>query len=174
MPEPTRPWRMYRWFDDNDLLIYLGISVNTDQRERDHLKSWWRSLATRVVVDPLPIAETQSQALMVERQAIRTEMPLCNLTENPGARARQERHLLARGLCLEDFAPWAPKTLMARREAERLETPTLRMVRFFRSRPDARWYDYNGDELMMNLRPTKAYLDQLEAKEMARHGQAKL
>ena len=74
---------LYRHFDADGFLLYVGISSTPDARLQQHRSSPWFSEIRRVVIEMLPDRETAERA---EREAIRTEWPLYN---KPGAGARQ-------------------------------------------------------------------------------------
>lgn len=72
---------LYRFFDIDDRLLYVGISINAAVRASQHReeKSWWPDV-DRMVVDHLDI--DRSEALKVEKQVIIAEKPLHNVTHN--------------------------------------------------------------------------------------------
>jgi len=71
---------LYRYFDAEGRLLYVGISFSAIARAAQHREStgWWCDVA-RMHVEHLP---TRSDALDAERQAIRTEQPLHNVVHN--------------------------------------------------------------------------------------------
>lgn len=68
---------LYRFFDDRDRLLYVGISSNPGRRFSQHglAKPWWDQVA-RSTMEHFP---TRSLAEMAERQAIWDENPLYNI-----------------------------------------------------------------------------------------------
>lgn len=74
--DPRRLTAVYRLFDAEHRLLYVGSSVHPQQRWEQHAsnKVWW-SAVTRATVDWLP---NRKAALSAERTAIRTEAPLHN------------------------------------------------------------------------------------------------
>jgi hypothetical protein len=75
-PERTA---LYRFFDADDELLYVGISRDPAERWKQHRdKPWWRDVAMRVVEwhDDRPSAER------AERKAIQTEGPRYNVQHN--------------------------------------------------------------------------------------------
>ncbi len=67
---------LYRFFDSNGVLLYVGISGRTLARWQEHKTSqpWWPRVA-HVTVDHLP---DRPSAIQAESDAIRTEMPTYN------------------------------------------------------------------------------------------------
>jgi predicted GIY-YIG superfamily endonuclease len=77
---------LYRLYDANDVLLYVGVTRNPEQRFSGHggKSPWWRQVARRVVSDPMPHDEATRQ----EREAIETESPKYN---RDGVRGRAYR-----------------------------------------------------------------------------------
>lgn len=73
---------LYRFFDKDDRLLYVGITLNPGARWKQHSKDkpWWHEVA-RVTVEHFPDRETVLEA---ERAAIITERPLHNVVHNRG------------------------------------------------------------------------------------------
>ena len=71
---------LYRFFDEHDALLYIGLTVNLPTRLRDHQrgKAWWRAVA-RMTVQRYPTREAVVEA---ERLAIIAEKPLHNVQHN--------------------------------------------------------------------------------------------
>ena len=59
---------VYRLYDADDVLIYVGVTRNTTQRWAQHaqLKSWWRQGVRREVT----WLDSRSDALLAERRAV--------------------------------------------------------------------------------------------------------
>lgn len=70
-------WVVYRAYDADDRLIYVGATGNIERRLSNHRStSWWSSLARRVEVERHP---AMPDALRAETEAIRTERPAFNM-----------------------------------------------------------------------------------------------
>ena len=67
----TRPTALYRFFDENDRLLYVGITTNDDARFQQHKSTatWWPNKRW-VTVEWFPDRATAEDA---ERLAIRNE-----------------------------------------------------------------------------------------------------
>lgn len=78
----TRPNVLYRFWNAKDQLLYVGITVNPGSRWQTHErdKAWWADVA-RVTVEHFPDRTSVEAA---EREAIRTERPLHNITHSLG------------------------------------------------------------------------------------------
>lgn len=77
-----RPHDLYRFYDANDVLLYVGISLNAAQRASQHKqeKAWWGDV-DRMVVDHLGVI-TRAEAERTERDVIAAERPIHNITHN--------------------------------------------------------------------------------------------
>lgn len=78
----AEPTALYRFFDEQDRLLYVGITCNPEERWRRHAsdKTWWSTVA-RKTLDWHPDRET---ALLAECLAITTERPRWNVAKpNP-------------------------------------------------------------------------------------------
>jgi hypothetical protein len=72
--------QLYRHFDKDDLLLYVGISLSTIQRLSQHKRtSHWFDKVTRVSVEKYA---TREEALFREKETIRLEKPLYNIVHN--------------------------------------------------------------------------------------------
>jgi predicted GIY-YIG superfamily endonuclease len=71
---------LYRFFDDQGALLYIGLTVNLPTRLRDHHhgKAWWQSVA-RMTVQRYP---TRAEVVEAERLAIIAERPIHNVQHN--------------------------------------------------------------------------------------------
>jgi predicted GIY-YIG superfamily endonuclease len=68
---------LYRHFDENGLLLYVGMSANPVRRTRDHAGyEKWFSEIREIKMQPF---ESRSDALENERQAILIEKPKFNV-----------------------------------------------------------------------------------------------
>ena len=74
-----RRYALYRHFDKDGALLYVGISRSAAARLAQHSKSPWDHLIARVDVESL---DTRQAALKAERKAITTEKPIYNVTHN--------------------------------------------------------------------------------------------
>lgn len=70
------PTQLYRHFDANGRLLYVGISASATNRLGQHKrKAAWFGLIANITVETFP---TRRDALVAEAIAIRDEKPLCN------------------------------------------------------------------------------------------------
>ncbi len=77
----TQKTHLYRHFDAQGRLLYVGISLSAVKRLSQHGKeSRWANQIANVTIETLPSRE---DALEAERQAIIAERPLYNKTYNP-------------------------------------------------------------------------------------------
>lgn len=92
---------LYRYFDADGTLIYLGISSNAMARLRSHKKDDWANRIATVKLERFP---DRSAALAAESMAIKAERPMFNkmhLIKCCGrARMKPEERCTARGLSL--------------------------------------------------------------------------
>lgn len=75
--DESRPHFVYRCYDADGVLLYVGCSVNPTARVEQHrATAWWgdRIASVRNLVFP-----TRRDALARERDAIYTERPRCNV-----------------------------------------------------------------------------------------------
>lgn len=76
-PPSPGPTKLYRHFDAEGRLLYVGISLGVLHRLAQHMNgSHWAEGIARVEVESFP---TRGAALAAERTAIRTEQPLHNV-----------------------------------------------------------------------------------------------
>lgn len=96
MPPPVKKCALYRHFDKDDRLLYVGISVNPGTRRGDHARhSAFIEFAARETVEWL---DDTDAALAAERSAIATEKPLFNkVSAAPDRDRRLVEYLLERG-----------------------------------------------------------------------------
>jgi predicted GIY-YIG superfamily endonuclease len=78
----ARPHALYRFFDVEDRLLYIGITAGLPQRLMRHAdgKPWWLQVA-KITVEVMP---GRAEVLAAERAAIRAERPLYNIRHNNG------------------------------------------------------------------------------------------
>ncbi|MEU5976352.1 winged helix-turn-helix domain-containing protein [Streptomyces sp. NPDC047315] len=83
MPEPPERTALYRYFDAEGVLLYIGISNDPDNRARAHRyeprPDGWPERAVRREDE---WHRTRAAALAAEAEAIRAERPLYNGTHN--------------------------------------------------------------------------------------------
>jgi hypothetical protein len=72
---------LYRHYNGEGVLLYIGISLDTIVRLRnhEHYSSWFSNIA-RITIERFP---TRSEAEKAEQTAILTEKPLFNRMHNP-------------------------------------------------------------------------------------------
>jgi predicted GIY-YIG superfamily endonuclease len=69
---------LYRHFDKDDRLLYVGISLSTAHRLAEHrCVSGWSSKVVKITIERFP---TRKAALEAERNAIQAEAPIHNVT----------------------------------------------------------------------------------------------
>jgi predicted GIY-YIG superfamily endonuclease len=68
---------LYRHYDEDDNLLYIGISVNTTARLVGHkdTSDWFKDIS-KITIEHF---ETRYEAEQAERKAIREENPICNV-----------------------------------------------------------------------------------------------
>jgi len=84
-PDPSRPTWVYRYFDADGGLLYIGVAFDVLKRAEGHRRhaEWW-PLAATYTEELFP---TRTAALAAEAEAIRTEHPLFNVVHNRRAAA---------------------------------------------------------------------------------------
>lgn len=90
----ARTTALYRWWDEADVLLYIGIAEHIGTRTKGHAKgSSWMEFAVRSAVERVP---SRSGALEAEEAAIKAEHPIFNEQHNntPEARRRQIEYLI--------------------------------------------------------------------------------
>lgn len=77
---PRRPHVLYRFFDRADTLLYVGITMDLPKRMGDHRKGkpWW-SAVDHITVEHF---DGREAVLAAETEAIKTEAPLYNVSQN--------------------------------------------------------------------------------------------
>ena len=89
------PYRLYRYFDALDILLYVGISGNLAQRDGSHIsRSKWMQFTARSTVEEHKTLEDVKAA---ERGGIVAEHPIFNRSHNstPEAKERLRAYLEA-------------------------------------------------------------------------------
>lgn len=92
-----RETALYRWWDEDDALLYVGISDHLGSRTHGHaMGSSWMEFAVRSAVERYP---SRRAALDAEEAAIKAEQPLFNDVHNRGPEAQQRLvgYLVKRG-----------------------------------------------------------------------------
>lgn len=92
----ARETALYHWWDDADVLLYIGIADRIGNRTKDHAKgSSWMEFAARSTVERFP---SRSIALTAEETAIKAEHPIFNKQHNdtPEAHRRLVEYLIQR------------------------------------------------------------------------------
>lgn len=76
-PRSEQPSQMYRLFDAEDRVIYIGSTGNAEQRIATHRNTmWWGPTIHRVQIETFPNREA---AMLAEREAVQTEFPRWNI-----------------------------------------------------------------------------------------------
>jgi excinuclease UvrABC nuclease subunit len=89
---------LYRHFDKDNRLLYVGVSLSVTQRLAQHRShAHWFSQITRVEVEQFL---TRQEAIVAERAAIKNERPLFNIQFSEQrsiarAEARKKRNIIA-------------------------------------------------------------------------------
>lgn len=86
-------YALYRYFDDADRLLYIGISGDLAVRDTTHIsRSRWMQLAARSAVER---RATLAEVREAERNAVESEHPLFNVQYNdtPEAKERLRTYL---------------------------------------------------------------------------------
>jgi hypothetical protein len=90
-------YALYRYFDESDVLLYVGKSGDLAQRNSAHIsRSRWMQFAIRSAFERYCTSEEVAEA---EREAIRTEHPIFNKQYNdtPEAEERLRAYLTEAG-----------------------------------------------------------------------------
>lgn len=98
----TPRW-LYRWYDADGVLLYLGMTALPEFREQTHRReSWWVWYAARCASLRLEQQCSWRDAQAAESAAIIAEAPVFDRkhAEDPGARILA--YLLSRGVASED------------------------------------------------------------------------
>lgn len=75
-PFPAGRSALYRLYDSDDVLLYVGISRYPNERFKEHAgdKPWWHHVARHDIV----WLDSRAKALEVEAEAMKEERPLYN------------------------------------------------------------------------------------------------
>ena len=96
---------LYRHFDENDRLLYVGISVDALSRTIQHKRSaWWGEVATITIQR----FATRDEALRAEAEAIRCERPKHNkaLADREAPRIVHEHQNEIVGITVDDLVAY--------------------------------------------------------------------
>ena len=97
-------WHLYRWYDADGVLLYIGITADADHRAVGHRRySWWHRWAARVQVED-GFVGTRGEAEEMERSAVIAEQPAFNRRWIERAPRNATDYLRAHGLRPRDFA----------------------------------------------------------------------
>ena len=114
---------LYRFFDKNDVLLYVGISINAYNRAKQHQadKEWWPDV-TQITLEKHP--DRQSVELR-EKQVIAAESPLYNHCFNkpkPSIPSWDELAELANQMTGEEILEATQRAFIALQSFKRMET----------------------------------------------------
>lgn len=76
---------VYRMFDENGRLVYVGQTAHPGQRFGQHAEKRWFTLVTTITLE---WHDTHAQAVLAERDAIEAERPRYNIAHTPRAAGR--------------------------------------------------------------------------------------
>lgn len=98
-----REQTLYRFFDAEDNLLYVGISVRVEKRFHDHQKrsTWWDE-AVYVTFEKFP---NRQSVLQAEAEAIQTESPKYNKDLNPNYESAMDHFQKLKAWVLTDIEP---------------------------------------------------------------------
>jgi len=79
----NQPANLYRHYDKDDTLLYIGISVSAISRFQQHiLNSKWADASVKMTTERF---NSRREALQAEKKAIKQEKPLFNISHNLNA-----------------------------------------------------------------------------------------
>ena len=82
---------LYRWWDDQGRLVYLGITNNAGRRTDEHASKPWANLCVSMTVEQLPDSWSRAEVLAYEAERIEVERPMRNIIGNRAVRRRVTR-----------------------------------------------------------------------------------
>lgn len=97
MTEDNRPamraHMLYRFYDADDVLLYVGMTMNPGQRWANHRdeKAWWADVATVRT----QLFDSREAVLEAETKAIQAEHPLHNVVHNRRTQAARPRPVVS-------------------------------------------------------------------------------
>ena len=84
---------LYRWFDAEGRLLYVGITNDASRRVAEHVASKpWIGQAAQMTLTHYP---DRAAVLAAEKEAIRMEQPAYNIVHNGGVNRAARRRALA-------------------------------------------------------------------------------
>jgi predicted GIY-YIG superfamily endonuclease len=91
--DDERPYAVYRLYDADDRLLYVGMTSDSERRMQAHAsgKVWWNQVAHQVI----EWHPGKADALTAEAAAIRTEFPRYNVVHAITPESLTARQLLA-------------------------------------------------------------------------------
>jgi predicted GIY-YIG superfamily endonuclease len=121
MKQSSEKTILYRYFNDNNDLLYIGITKVFGSRLQQHLsKSRWFLEATKVTLEHF---ESRPIALMAEESAIKSEKPLFNTVHNKSVLKDKSRIATLAKVMKDDFFYKLPdKTIERKQFIETLRT----------------------------------------------------
>lgn len=110
---PDGSTRIYRWFDADGVLLYVGITSAVTRRAIEHMsQAVWAQWAVRMEVEDV-IPESREEAEQMERERIATESPVFNKQGNRDWSIRQDQYLARKGVVPRQTRPMTEDELDA-------------------------------------------------------------
>lgn len=78
--EAMNPTYLYRHFDANNRLLYVGVTSDPELREQCHKRGAWGGQISKTVVEE---CQDRESALKAERDVIAVENPVFNVNKRP-------------------------------------------------------------------------------------------
>lgn len=108
---------LYRFFDSNGALLYVGITLSPPQRFAQHRSSkWWWTRVACIELDSFP---TRAAVLVAEQSAIESERPRYNVLHNE--KDLEHLALAAAVDAVFDDHWWAVRDQVLERQADEYE-----------------------------------------------------
>jgi hypothetical protein len=115
MSTSREQFALYRYFDRNGRLLYIGISGGLSNRVSGHIaKSRWMQLAASSTIERYG---TLTEVKAAEVAAIKAEHPLFNRQHNDTSEARNRLHAYLVEVGRQDLIPASPRRTGGRRRA---------------------------------------------------------
>lgn len=155
---------LYRVFDAEGALLYVGISHDPEKRWAEHakLKDWWQLVAEKTTC----WFETRSTAARAEEEAIRAEKPRFNVLHAPESKPRvppQRGVVVKRVSTSALIASYGPLTALARDARFELgELPIIYVERHGVAASAivptwlAEWVEEHAEEVIASLKARQA------------------
>lgn len=100
------PTNLYRHFDKDDVLLYVGISLSAVNRTAQHVhQSDWAKFIARIEIETYP---SRDAALAAEREAILAEHPVFNTVHNGGRKGYVGEEPIVNGAARDRTAAFRP------------------------------------------------------------------